>query len=160
MGGVGSGKKASTASRRRKALKLRAGGWTLAQIGEELGCSPQAVSQLLGGDGRGSAEPLRCRACKRTICPPRKGVWTNRPALCLTCLAHAPNAPFGNRLQAFRLARGLTQRELAARTGVPRATIRNYEQTQSGRLAWPVLRKLVAFFGPGLVELEPPPESK
>ena len=39
-----------------------------------------------------------------------------------------PEATFGQRLKAFRLAAGLTQRELSKKTGLGPALIVNYEQ--------------------------------
>jgi transcriptional regulator with XRE-family HTH domain len=144
--------------RRQQAQELRAQGLTQAQIAARLHCTRQAVSLLLRGQAL--IRPVCCRVCERVILPPRKGTWANRPALCLDCLAARPEAPFRERLQAFRLSRGLTQRELAEQTGVAQSTIMNWETTQRSRLDWTVLRKLLAFFRPALVWLEAPKGGK
>src|SRR5262249_38820071 len=130
MGGMGSGKLTTTEPRRRKARALRERGWTLVPIARELRCTPQAVSLLLQESGQGAASPVCCRLCQTVICQPRQGVWTNRPALCLACLARTNTVPFGERLQALRLARGLTQRQLAARVGIAHKTFCSYEQRE------------------------------
>jgi transcriptional regulator with XRE-family HTH domain len=49
-------------------------------------------------------------------------------ALCLPCLKKHPEVGLGQRIQAFRLDRGLMQKELAHHAGVAEDTIRNYEE--------------------------------
>jgi len=73
-------------------------------------------------------------------------------AICLTCLKKKPDAPFGVRLKAFRIGKGLGQGELAKLSGVGLPTIHGYEkQVHPGQPRWTVLVKLVRVFGPDLV---------
>jgi transcriptional regulator with XRE-family HTH domain len=155
MGGRGSGN--HKPDRKRQAAALPAKGLSLAEIGRRLGCSKQAVDGLLRrAKGARAPEHVTCRACGAVLCAARQGMWTVRYALCLTCLS--PDAGFGRRVLAFRLARGLTAQELAERLGEKLDTIREWEQRreqqQDIRLRWRQWVRLVQFFGPGFV----PPE--
>jgi hypothetical protein len=84
-------------------------------------------------------------------------MWTVRYALCLTCLDKTPGAGFGQRVLAFRLARGLTCEELAHRLGEKLATVRHWEQRRlrDFRLRWSQWVRLMHLFGPAFV----PPEQ-
>jgi transcriptional regulator with XRE-family HTH domain len=58
---------------------------------------------------------VRCRECRRTIAPKGGPGRPNGMASCLTWLARHPEASFGERLRAHRLAAGLTLAALAQR---------------------------------------------
>jgi hypothetical protein len=58
--------------------------------------------------------PVHCRA----LLHPAGTRADVRGALCLPCLRRTPRAAFAVRLLAFRLASGLTRRELADRAGM------------------------------------------
>jgi hypothetical protein len=128
------------------------------EIGRRRGCSKQAVYQLLRKVKVIRApENITCRVCGAVLCAARQGMWTVRYALCLTCLP--PDAGFGRRVLAFRLARGLTAQELAERLGEKLDTIREWEQRreqqQDIRLRWRQWVRLIHLFGPAFV----PPEQ-
>jgi transcriptional regulator with XRE-family HTH domain len=71
--------------------------------------------------------------------------------LCLRCVERRPDTPFGTRLKAFRLAAGLTQQQLAERTGINPDTIASLEGRRYKSPAWPHLLALVKVLGPDLV---------
>jgi transcriptional regulator with XRE-family HTH domain len=83
----------------------------------------------------------------------RQGLWRASPALCRDCLAKWPDAPFGERLRAFRLAAGLTVRELAGRVGVADSVLHGCECDGGQRLAWSLLLRLARVLGTGLLSL-------
>jgi transcriptional regulator with XRE-family HTH domain len=127
MGGPGSGRKADN-RRHGEALDLAARGWSLGQIGERLGLSREWVRQILHDAGHTSGRlTLRCQQCGEPIVKGRLAV-SNRPALCLACLAGNAPAGFPERLKAHRLAAGLSRRQLAHLAGRHRETIAAYEQ--------------------------------
>jgi transcriptional regulator with XRE-family HTH domain len=72
--------------------------------------------------------------------------------LCLTCLEKAPEATFGQRLRAFRVARGLTQVELQHQLQLSDNLIAYYEHDLMQPM-WKTLVKLMEFFGPEVVTL-------
>jgi transcriptional regulator with XRE-family HTH domain len=80
-------------------------------------------------------------------------------ALCLGCLKKHPQAPFGERLRAFRLAAGLTLEELAKRA---RTTAIWLTQCEYGAVAarWDIMRGLIGVLGVGLVTLGLEPKPK
>jgi transcriptional regulator with XRE-family HTH domain len=80
-----------------------------ASTGEPAGRLPLAPAR---GPG------LRCRCCGGVIATGSPRFARNGPAVCLACLPTGPDAPFGVRLKACRLAAGLTQRGLAKRAGL------------------------------------------
>jgi transcriptional regulator with XRE-family HTH domain len=148
MGGQGSGRRPDP-QKREQARRLRARGLSPAQIAKALGCSRQAVANML-------QDPfvIRCRSCRAEVCPAaRKGMWLGRGVLCLACLAKAPDAPFEERLRALRLARGLIQAQLAELAGVPHQAVMDHEKPGRGLGRWDVLRKLARVLGPALVGL-------
>jgi transcriptional regulator with XRE-family HTH domain len=71
-------------------------------------------------------------------------------ALCLACLRQRPHTPFGLRLQAVRLAAGLTLAELSRRSGVSAPSLRTYERGQTFPSASP-LRRLLRTLGSDLL---------
>jgi transcriptional regulator with XRE-family HTH domain len=119
------GRKAKlTPAHRRRAAELRAQGWTLSAIGAEFGVSRQAVHYLLAG---GLCHPTA--ACCRCGSPvvsagARPRDWGT--TLCTAC-ASRPGVAFGQRLQAHRLAAGLTRILLARRAGVALSSVAGYE---------------------------------
>jgi transcriptional regulator with XRE-family HTH domain len=117
MGGPGSGN--HKPGRRQQAAELRARGLTLPEIARKMGCTKQAVHQLLGFN-----EPAP-RPRKIVTCPARgtevgtaQTTRDHAPAYCRPCLAEKPRLPLGERLRARRIAAGLSRAALAARSGV------------------------------------------
>jgi transcriptional regulator with XRE-family HTH domain len=142
--------------RRQRVVRLRSKGLTLQQIADRMGCSRQNVHELLASIGEGAPERaghLHCRKCKAALCRRRQGMWTMRPTRCLECLAAWPEAPFGERLRAFRLARGMTTDELALQAGLSFHLVNSYERPQAVRFDWPTLLRLARVLGPGLLSL-------
>ena len=99
--------------RRKQAAELRARGLPLVEIGRKLGCTRQAVQQLLRPPGASRALPtLVCAACG-AILGSAPGPRARASPLCLPCLARRPRATSGERLRAYRIARGLSRQSLA-----------------------------------------------
>jgi transcriptional regulator with XRE-family HTH domain len=97
---------------------------------------------------------VACRECGRTIVRGTGSIRTNGAAYCLGCLARHPEASFGERLKAHRLAAGLTVEALGKRVGVPHKPVCDYER---GRMVpqWRALVPLVGVLGLGLVCADP-----
>ena len=74
--------------------------------------------------------------------------------VCLKCLAQMPDTTFGDRMRSLRLARGLTQEEVAKAVGVSVVTIRAHEREMTDNPTWETVLKMVRFFGPTLVGLK------
>jgi transcriptional regulator with XRE-family HTH domain len=105
--------------RRERAARLRAKGLTYTEIAKCLGVTKQDVHQLLKYSGLWEPpQGICCRDCGVQIIKSGRGINYKTQALCLACLANHPDATFGVRLKAFRLAAGLTLKELTRRTGV------------------------------------------
>jgi transcriptional regulator with XRE-family HTH domain len=140
--------------RRRRIAALRNQGLTLQQIGARVGISFQLVYWTLKQLGPGARPRLRCGECGREITSDPRLARQAAPALCSACLAETPAATFAQRLQALRLAAGLTRRELAKRSRVSRLTLRRYER--GVREPKPdILAKLIGVLGVGLVSAPP-----
>ncbi len=115
--------------RRRRAARLRAGGFTLASIAEKLGVSRQAIWSLLNTRPQlTQARALTCRGCGALIISAGALPGDTDSALCLDCVEAEPDLSFGQRLKALRLAAGLTRSELAVQTGISTGSIRAYEE--------------------------------
>ena len=154
MGGRGSGPKPDE-GRRRKMARLRARGLTLEEIGRRLGVTRACVCHAL----RKMRDPtpprprsVPCSGCGEPIASPAAIPSDAGSALCLPCLAQTPDAPFGQRLKACRLAAGLSKADLAGRSGVPLGRLVAYE---AGGIEpkWPTVAQLVRVLGPDLVTL-------
>jgi DNA-binding XRE family transcriptional regulator len=122
--------------RRQQIAQLRAEGLTFAQIGQQLGVTRQCAQFLLKKSGRAVRVPgIACCACGREIGPWRGTSRNLSPVLCLACLAKNPAATPGQRLRAYRVAAGLTQEELAHKSGLSRMKVRSFEQDR--HQPWP-----------------------
>jgi transcriptional regulator with XRE-family HTH domain len=142
---------------RRRLAELRARGLSYAEIGRRLGVSKQAVHLALRKLGR-PPPSVPCARCGTPIVSAGALAGDRGTALCLACLERTPGAPFGRRLQALRLAAGLTQTQLNRRAGLARGTVWRYERyghtprsRNLARLAR-VLPGLVAGAGPAAEE--------
>jgi transcriptional regulator with XRE-family HTH domain len=82
------------------------------------------------------------------LAPGRRGAGNNGPGWCLRCLAKHPEATFGDRLKAHRLAAGLSLAALAARCGVSYQRVADYERGVVPN--WRALVALVGVLGHGL----------
>jgi DNA-binding XRE family transcriptional regulator len=153
MGGPGSGARRDPA-RGRRVVELRRQGLTLAQIGRRLYMSRQLVHYYaaaagLNGPRRGT---VHCCDCQAVIATGHHTIEYNRRPLCLACLEKRPDAPFGRRLKACRLAAGLTVDRLAGLAGVPAHAIRVMERGGCWP-RWERLVRLIRALGPELVTL-------
>jgi transcriptional regulator with XRE-family HTH domain len=131
--------------------RLRAEGLTLAEIGRRLGVSRQRVKVALDNVGLGRRPPLRCHQCKAVILTHSPTQLPPLSVYCLPCLNRHPKARFGDRLRAFRYAAGLTQEQLAAKAGLPKATLHRHESGAVERLPWPTMVALARVLGAGLL---------
>jgi transcriptional regulator with XRE-family HTH domain len=137
--------------RRRKMVKLRAKGLTFEEIGRHLGVTKQRVGQLLHSiETTGIA--LHCRACGAEIVSRLSRAGRNTPSLCPTCLAKTPGHCVGERLRTFRLIAGLTQREVAAETGISPQAVALFEMGKC-KPTPETLSRLAAVLGTGLTEV-------
>src|SRR5262249_33938013 len=119
-----------------------------------LGCSRQAVWQLLSNYGRDLAPPiLLCCHCGAEVLRGNRRLCNNGPVSCLDCLARRRPTQFGERLKAFRLAAGVSQRRLARHAGVSVTNLGKLEGGRKGPM-WDTLLKLVGVLGDGLVTLD------
>jgi transcriptional regulator with XRE-family HTH domain len=136
---------------RRTVAELRARGWTLRRIAEQMGVTHQNVAHLLKAGGAVSAErAICCQDCGAVLLAQPHGAAVGVSAWCLDCLGRHPEAPFGERLKAFRLAVGLSQRQLESHTGVDHRTVAGLEAGRV-RLTPPLREALVRCFGLALV---------
>jgi excisionase family DNA binding protein len=69
----------------------------------------------------------KCETCRARIVSPSGAIPKNERVWCPQCLVKRRNATVGNRLRAFRWAAMLSQKELAAQTGISTDNIRTYE---------------------------------
>jgi transcriptional regulator with XRE-family HTH domain len=114
--------------RRRKMAKLRAKGLTFEEIGRRLGVTKQRVGQLLHSI-QTTGFALHCRNCAAEIVSRLRRAGRNTPSLCPACLAKTPGHCVGERLKTYRLIAGLTQRGVAAETGITPVLLKNSIQT-------------------------------
>jgi len=113
----------------RRVEELRAAGLSLPEIGRCLGITHQAVAAVLRNIRmtRARVRSVACAGCGEPIISAGCLPSDRGKALCLGCLAQRPEAPFGQRLKAFRLAAGLTKAELGSRCGLPSSALCKYE---------------------------------
>src|SRR5262245_11533584 len=112
--------------RRRRVVALRARGLSLSAIGRTLGVSHQCIQEMLHRIANPRVLSVPCCACGQPILSPGALPSDRQTALCRTCLAKTPEAPFGQRLKALRLAAGLTKAELARQAGITENSICKY----------------------------------
>jgi DNA-binding XRE family transcriptional regulator len=114
--------------RRRRVLQAHTQGYTPREISRRLGISRQAVVASLKSAERAARRSVRCCACGVEIVSagvlPRDAGRT----FCVPCLDSNPQATFGQRLRAFRLAAGLTRTELAHAVGIHPRSVQDYEE--------------------------------
>jgi transcriptional regulator with XRE-family HTH domain len=139
--------------------ELRFQGLTLQRIANRLGITRQAVHSALKPPRGGKPFIVRCKLCAADLNSTGALRRDANTAMCLACLTQRPQTPFSRRLQAFRLAAGLTRAQLAQKSGVTATSIHNYE---SGRLEpkWRQMVKLIRALGTGLVTLGIDPKQE
>jgi transcriptional regulator with XRE-family HTH domain len=115
-------------NRRRRVAELHAEGLSLSEIGRQLGISRQTVHATLRSIQKAEQRVVICRGCKMQIDPAGVLPADADKALCLICLARGPEATFGERLKVFRLAVGLTRRELDRLANLPSGSVQDYEE--------------------------------
>jgi DNA-binding XRE family transcriptional regulator len=130
--------------RHRQIAELRASGMSYQAIGDGLGISHQRVYQILERSGTSHRVLIRCLKCKAVITKMRMFANNNGPVYCMNCLP--PDATFGERLKARRLAAGLTLEGLAKQAETYSQTIGNYEQG-ARQPNWQTLAKLIRVLG-------------
>jgi transcriptional regulator with XRE-family HTH domain len=136
--------------RRGQVLRLRDKGLTLHEIALRFGVSKQAIWSLLHTrPQRTAARAVACTGCRKMILSAGALRRDAAAALCLRCLAGSPEAPFGQRLKALRLAAGLSPTELAQRSGLAPGSLRAYEDGARKPQQRSVLR-LAGVLGDGL----------
>jgi DNA-binding XRE family transcriptional regulator len=139
--------------RRNQARNLRRQGLTIGQIAAELGITPQGAHHLLSKSA--GLRPIMCRKCGVMVFEGKRGVDNIKyPPVCLRCLANMPDAAFGDRLRSVRLARGLSQCQLAEATGLKPHAVLALEKMTTGTIRWSTLVKLIRCLGPELVRLD------
>jgi DNA-binding XRE family transcriptional regulator len=112
-------------SRRRLIAQLRARGWTLARIANQLGITRQAVHYALTTTSRrGTAI---CCHCQKQFDAP-EGTKKVNNIYCLNCMSSLTDVPIGRRVESLRIILGLTQSELADRTGIHAWTVHHAER--------------------------------
>jgi transcriptional regulator with XRE-family HTH domain len=149
MGGHGSGRKPDR-PRVEEMARLRDAGLTLAEIGERLGVTRQTVHRTLARAGLSRPRAVACRVCRAVVAKRPAGTGKPLSVLCMTCLGKLPDAPFCERLHAFRQAAGLTQEQLGERAGVARYKVARWE-CDGALPRWPDIVKLARVLGEGLV---------
>jgi transcriptional regulator with XRE-family HTH domain len=149
MGARGRGRPPNL-DRRGQAAELRAQGLTLAEIGRRLAVSRQYVWFMLQPTPpEGRPTDLRCGRCRRAIPGSAAAGRSTGAVYCAECLDRLPQATFAQRLQALRVARGLTRAALERLAGVPPSWVIRYERGQC--LPRPrILDRLACVLGPGL----------
>jgi DNA-binding XRE family transcriptional regulator len=113
-------------SRRQLAVGLRDQGLSFRMIGQRLGITRQGAYALVKA---GRAGENVCIQCGASVSWASRDHHREDPLLCRDCLAQQPITHFGQRLRLFRLAAGLTQEELAVRTGIAPESVVCYEQS-------------------------------
>jgi transcriptional regulator with XRE-family HTH domain len=144
------GRKANEA-RRREAANLRSQGWTVQRIADHLGVPHQRVSRILKAAGV-PPRAVRCRECGTTILDRPHGAGACASVWCLACLRQHPEAPFGERVKAARLAAGFTQRQVAKQLGIDHSTIGKLE-ARRGQPDQQLRAAILRLFGAALMEV-------
>ena len=140
--------------RRQAVALLRAQGLSFTEIGTRLGIRRQCAQQLLKASGHSVDLPGICCIGCGTVIVKGRGPWLhNGPVYCLVCLAKTPEAPFGQRLKAHRLAAGLTLRRLGELVGTAGTYLGNLEQGRK-RPLWSTIVKPIRVFGLALVDAD------
>jgi transcriptional regulator with XRE-family HTH domain len=137
--------------RRRQIAELRQQGLTLAEIGGRLGVSRQCIHIALRSIAKPRVLPaVHCRSCGRDIVSAGLLPEDDGKVLCLACVRQCPETHFGLRLQAYRLAAGLTRSDLARRAGIHNACVTDLERRHRPPTGQ-TLARLVEVLGPDLL---------
>lgn len=142
--------------RLRLVVELRAQGWAMPRIARENGWTKQYVHALLRLAQKARIPmPVNCCACGEVITTRSDYSLHDSPVLCVACLCRRREATFGERLRAYRVARGMTQLELCSATGLGQSQISGYER-DARQPAWRNVARMVKVFGVNLI-LNPDP---
>jgi transcriptional regulator with XRE-family HTH domain len=137
---------------RQRIAELRRRGLSLSEIGRQLGVSRQSVHQTLRRIAQAPAATVRvtCVACGCEILSTNSIREYGGKVHCLPCLQQRPDLPFGPRLQAHRLAAGLTRSDLGRLSGIDSSHIA-YLENRCLKPRLRTLARLVQVLGPGLL---------
>jgi DNA-binding XRE family transcriptional regulator len=141
---------------RQRIVKFRGLGLSFGLIAKRLKCSRQTVHEIWKRTSGVDGSALHCQECRADILKDNgrtPGRWLNNGAVfCLDCLAKHPEATFGQRLKAHRLAAGMTLRDLSRKIGLGRTQLSRYERGAVCATR-PSLVKLLRVFGVALVNV-------
>jgi transcriptional regulator with XRE-family HTH domain len=137
---------------RQRIAELRRRGLSLSEIGRQLGVSRQSVHQTLRRIAQEPAVVVRlaCVTCGREIYSAGALRVDSGKIHCLPCLQQRRDLPFGPRLQAHRLAAGLTRADLGRLTGIDSSHIA-YLENRCLKPRLRTLARLVQALGSGLL---------
>lgn len=144
--------------RRLLVVLLRSQGLSMSQIGKKQGWTKQYVHSLLRyAQKAGIPMPISCSSCQRVITHRHDYHVRDLPVVCLRCLHKKPEASFGERLRAYRVAVELTQTALANAARLRPTQITEYERDvrQPG---WRNIARLVKVLGVDLI-IKPEPRA-
>jgi DNA-binding CsgD family transcriptional regulator len=132
--------------------RLRTEGLSFVQTAKLLGITLGGVRSALRKVGRKIERPVivYCCACGAEIArwSDLSRAMTN--GLCLACLAKRPEATVPQRLRAYRIAAGLSTRQLAERVGASQWVVTTAE-TGASRPSRALLARLAVVLGPGVL---------
>ena len=113
--------------RRDMAARLRSTGLSFREIGERLGISKQGA-QHLAQVPPARRRLIRCRDCGVDLGSAAAMRRDDRNVCCVACLHNHSDVGFRELLKAYRLAAGLSMRDLSLQAGLREGTVSEYER--------------------------------
>jgi DNA-binding CsgD family transcriptional regulator len=110
--------------RRRQVARLHGAGYSVPQIARRLGLTYPKIQIALKSLRRGT---VACSVCEAIFSAPQ-GSLQVRGVLCRECLANSPQVSFWRHMLSLRLMAGLTQAELAYKTGLSPSAVYTLER--------------------------------